>query len=105
MAEWRPKDLFTERDVEIEGEVVPILNLEMKDRNGKEYHDGHIVRVNFRGHTIAGFIRYFAGRFEIVCPFREQRFVFGLNPEHEIIGHFSTDMGIIESQERRPFTS
>ena len=60
-----------------------MLGLELKDKNGKEYHDGDIVKVlyNLEGfkYPMFGFIRYFGGRFEIVCPWKMsngiQRFI------------------------------
>lgn len=86
------------QDNEIAGSV--LLALDMKDRNGVEYHDGDILKTFYNIDGIAypmlGFIRYFGGRFEIVCTWKAiypgkgegfERFILGLNPTHEIIGN------------------
>jgi hypothetical protein len=59
------------------------LALNVSDKNGHEYFDGSIVQVGDK----IGVIRYSFGRFEIVCAYLDQRFIYGLNPSHEIIGH------------------
>lgn len=63
------------------------LYLNMLDKNGAEYLDGAIVEVEKDGRKMHGHVRYSFGRFEIVCPFKERRFIFGLNPAYEIKGH------------------
>lgn len=98
MNEWEPKGVSIET---INSNQV--LALEMKDATGKEYLDGSILRVKHHGKEILGYIRYFAGRFEIVCPFKDQRFVFGLNKDYEIIGHWLTDKILIENQEVKDY--
>lgn len=76
------------------------LFLEMRDANGVEYRDGDILKVQRDGREILGFVRYFGGRFEIVCPFQDQRFVYGLNTTHTIVGNMADSVESIENQER-----
>lgn len=88
---------------EIEGAV---LALDVKDRNGVEYHDLDILKVWFPiegfWYPMLGVIRYFGGRFEIVCPWKArggekgaegtlQRYVMGLNSKHEIVGTWALE--------------
>lgn len=88
-----------------------LLALGQRDIYGNEYHDGDILKVSFpfegRNYPMFGVIRYFAGRFEIVCPFKDQRFLMGLNKDHEIVGKFysspSTPEEGIEAQMGRNF--
>ena len=90
-----------------------VLTLEMKDKNGVEYCDGDVVAVEFpfgngdqrKMVPMKGYIRYFGGRFEIVCPFADQRFIMGINPNHEIIGHIFTDEKIIADQFSKKFNA
>jgi hypothetical protein len=79
------------------------LFLDMKDCHGAEYRDGDIVRVDCKKVEALGFIRYIFGRFEVVAPFKDQRFIFGLNPSYLICGHMATATGrmLIEDQESR----
>lgn len=82
------------------------LLLEMKDKHGVEYSDGSIVKVDHRDKTSYGYIRYSCGRFEVVCPYKDQRFIFGLNPSYEIVGHMNPDTvssEIITEQESRNY--
>lgn len=89
----------------------PVIGLEMNDKNGKEYHDGDVVRVFYKidgfKYPMLGFIRYSYGRFEIVCPWKQGNGVhlyhLGLNPDHEIIGHIYNDDKLIGDQLKREF--
>ena len=89
----------------------PVLGLEMNDKNGVEYHDGDVVSCKYKidgvDYPMKGFIRYAFGRFEIVCPWKLgngiQRYIMGLNPDHEIIGHILNDNAIIEEQLKTEF--
>jgi len=76
------------------------LFLEMKDKNGVEYQDGSIVGLERDSIIIYGYIRYLFGRFEVVCPFINQRFIYGLNPNYEIVGHWFLDNSLIKNQEK-----
>lgn len=104
--EWKIKKV--ECTKKAEGHF-PVLGLEMKDAKGVEYHDGDIVKTSFLidglRYPMIGFIRYFGGRFEVVCNWQDQRFVLGLNPTHEIIGHvhIEADWQMIEDQYRKKF--
>lgn len=78
------------------------LCLKVTDKNGYEYHDGSIVRVGDK----IGVIRYSFGRFEILCTFKDQRFIYGLNPSCEILGHIAdkdNTAGLLESQASKPY--
>jgi hypothetical protein len=76
------------------------LYLEMNDKAGTEYTDGSIVKIKDK--NMVGYVRYSFGRFEILCPFVDQRFVFGLNPDHTIIGHMAeSDLHIHEQSGRK----
>lgn len=75
------------------------INLEMNDRKGVEYADGDIVTLTDRkSREIFGYIRYSCGRFEVVCPFKDQRFIFGLNPEYEIVSNMLSHPQLIHNQ-------
>lgn len=80
------------------------LYLKVKDKNGKEYMDGSIVRVGDK----IGVIRYSFGRFEVVCTFQDQRFIYGLNHTHEILGHIAdkdNTAALLEAQASKPYAS
>lgn len=83
-----------------------VLALDVNDKNGVEYHDLDIVKVWFPiegfWYPMLGVIRYFGGRFEIVCPWKArggekgaegtlQRYVMGLNSKHEIVGTWALE--------------
>lgn len=88
-----------------------LLALDLTDKNGKEYHDGDIVKTSwsFEGGRVPmlGFVRYFAGRFEVVCPFAVKqdagadRYTLGLNRDHEIIGNMTEDPQPIFEQAKK----
>lgn len=80
------------------------LFLKVKDKNGKEYLDGSIVRVGDK----IGVIRYSFGRFEILCTFKDQRFIYGLNPSYEVLGHIADNdntASLLETQASKPYAS
>lgn len=85
-----------------------LLALDIPDKNGREYHDLDILAVYFPlekvRYPMKGVIRYFGGRFEIVCPWKDQRFIMGLNRTHEIVGNFAKDPSQILEQFNRPFS-
>lgn len=84
------------------------LYLKVKDKNSKEYMDGSVVRVSHTAGVMIGVIRYSFGRFEILCTFKDQRFIFGLNPAHEILGHIADNdntAALLESQASKPYAS
>ena len=79
------------------------LHLDMNDSSGMEYKDGSIVKIKDK--NMIGYVRYSFGRFEILCPFQDQRFVYGLNPDHEIIGHMKTSTCLVEDQMTRKYAA
>jgi len=106
MAEWIEKKLESYLYFNERGEHKDCLFLEMNDKKGVEYLDGSIVKIDSVGplrKTGYGYIRYFGGRFEVVAPYRDQRFIFGLNPTYEIAGHMWPDPTLIEQQETRKY--
>ena len=88
-------------------EYFPVLKLDMNDKTGKEYCDGDIVKCAYKigdeRYPMVGYIRYFGGRFEVVCPFQNERYILGLNPMYEIVGHVYTHSYMIDEQTTRPF--
>lgn len=80
------------------------LCLHMTDKSGRQYRDGSIVRVGDK----IGVIRYSFGRFEILCTFKDQRFIYGLNPSYEILGHIAdkdNTAAQLEVQASQPYAS
>lgn len=76
------------------------LRLDYTDSQGQEFIDGSIVKIKDK--QMIGVIRYSWGRFEILCTFKDQRFVYGLNPDHTIIGHVAeSDVELKEQAERK----
>ena len=72
-----------------------LLLLEMFDKNKVEYCDLDILKCAYlldgTHYKMLGVIRFFAGRFEVVCPWKDQRFIMGLNPIYEIVGNLMDD--------------
>lgn len=107
--EFKPKKVACSKKHK---DFFPVLGLEINDKNGVEYHDGDIVICHFKisemRYPMKGFIRYFGGRFEIVCPWKKgdgfERYVMGLNSDHEIVGHIYKDEHLIVEQMTIPFT-
>lgn len=79
------------------------LNLDMTDKTGKEFLDGSIVKIWHDGREILAHVRYAFGRFEAVATFKDQRFIFGLNPAYEIVGHMVKDSELINQQAERVY--
>ena len=97
MIEYNPKFVSAH---DFNGELC--LRLDLRDRNGFEYTDGDILEVEYKNKFILGYIRYFAGRFEVVCPFKAARFILGLNHDYEIVGHMlGINREMIEEQSER----
>ena len=93
-----------------------LLALDVKDKNGVEYHDLDILAVRWpeKGYTypMLGVIRYHGGRFEVVCPWKAagstegmERFIMGLSNQHEIRGNYGieADRWMIDEQLKKPF--
>jgi hypothetical protein len=104
--EYKPLEILK---TTFNGEPTEYLKLALKDKNGREYVDGAVLVVDHEDKTdkknrkLVGYVRYFGGRFEVVCPFKDQRFIYGLNPDHEMIGHMAVHSDLVEEQTERTY--